>query len=310
MQVKNGKAKASERPSTEYVLNVAFWTFVGFILFQAGFAIIANSESMMADCEAMIVDAMTYLFNLCAERIKNKPFSEKELAMPAETRELKREARRLWLELIPPTISVTCLIVIVIMTLIESIAEFRGQAAGDEDDVSVPIMLFFSGANLLLDFVNVACFARSGSTFGAQMIRDEHEELRSSLRGLRAGETTALIESVKDQRSDSTDDVENAGTRYGTAQSSRRGASATVMNLNMCSAWTHVCADTLRSVSVLIAAAIATVFPSVSGALSDSLAAIAVSVIILVSVAPLIQGLIITAVQLYQLKRDFGDALR
>eukprot|EP00977_Amphora_coffeiformis_P007586 scaffold1667_cov173-Amphora_coffeaeformis.AAC.14 len=224
------------------------------------------------------------------------------------------------------------------MTLIESIAEFRGQAAGDEDDVSVPIMLFFSGANLLLDFVNVACFARSGSTFGAQMIRDEHEELRSSLRGLRAGETTALIESVKDQRSDSTDDVENAGTRYGTAQSSRRGASATVMNLNMCSAWTvrifmlskkdpnilpyfshidsaafypqHVCADTLRSVSVLIAAAIATVFPSVSGALSDSLAAIAVSVIILVSVAPLIQGLIITAVQLYQLKRDFGDALR
>jgi len=239
---RNGKAKASERPSTEYVLNVAFWTFLGFILFQAGFAIIANSESMMADCEAMVVDAMTYLFNLCDERIKNKPFSEKELAMPADTRELKREARRLWLELVPPAISVTCLTVIVIMTLIESISELRGQASGDEDDVSVPIMLFFSGANLLLDLVNVVCFARSGSTFGAKMFRDEQEEMRNSLRGLRGGETEVLIESIKHERSDSTDgmenDMEHGGTRYGTTQSSRRMTNATVVNLNMCSAWT------------------------------------------------------------------------
>lgn len=34
--------------------------------FQAIFAIIANSESMLADSEAMSVDALTYLFNLCA----------------------------------------------------------------------------------------------------------------------------------------------------------------------------------------------------------------------------------------------------
>ena len=33
---------------------------------QAVFAIIANSESMLADSEAMSVDALTYLFNLCA----------------------------------------------------------------------------------------------------------------------------------------------------------------------------------------------------------------------------------------------------
>lgn len=68
----------SKKPSAEYVLNFAFYSFVGFIAIQAGFAILANSESMLADCEAMAVDAMTYLFNLCAERIKNKPLTEEE----------------------------------------------------------------------------------------------------------------------------------------------------------------------------------------------------------------------------------------
>lgn len=72
----------------------------------------------------------------------------------------------------------------------------------------------------------------------------------------------------------------------------------------------HVCADTLRSISVLIAAGISTAFPVISGALSDSVAAIAVSIIILVSLVPLIQGLIITAIDLYCLRRDFGDMLR
>jgi hypothetical protein len=66
----------------------------------------------------------------------------------------------------------------------------------------------------------------------------------------------------------------------------------------------------MRSISVLIAAGISTIFPSVPGALSDSLAAIAVSMIILVSLFPLIQGLIITAIQLYQVKRDCKHLLR
>ena len=240
----NGKklVNFAEKPSNEYVLNVAFYSFVGFMLFQAGFAVIANSASMLADCEAMAVDAMTYLFNLCAERIKNKPLSDKELAMPEEQRSLRREEQRLWLELIPPLISVTCLIVIVIMTMLEAIDEFRDQAKGD-DDVSVPIMLIFSGANLLLDFVNVVCFARSGSTFGIQTVRDEHEEIRNSFRGLSDKELESLKASVRNKNSNYTDDTENGSTQYGSMQSgstrsSRRVVNATVTNLNMCSAWT------------------------------------------------------------------------
>lgn len=318
----NGAA-GGYRPSNEYVLNFAFYSFVGFTLFQAGFAMIANSESMMADCEAMVVDAMTYLFNLCAERIKNKPYSEAELELSPIQRTLRRDELRLWLELVPPAFSVSCLITIVIMTLNESIKELWGVEAGDEDDVSVPIMLAFSGANLLLDVFNVVCFARSGHSFGLQSVRDGNEEIRSSMKGLKEKETTALVESPVNSGDAANDDDEmengkaNNNNGYGSfvsssssSSSSQREQKSVVMNLNMCSAWTHVCADTLRSISVLVAAAIATVFPSIPGDLSDSVAAIAVSIIILVSLGPLIQGLVITAIQLYRFKRDFGSQMR
>lgn len=242
------KKWSDQKPSNEYVLNVAFYSFVGFMLFQAGFAIYANSSSMLADCEAMAVDAMTYLFNLCAERIKNKPLTAEELAMSAEKRSLKREEMRLWLELIPPAVSVACLIAIVILTLVEATKEYLGQADGDDDDVSVPIMLIFSGANLLLDFVNVACFARSGSTFGMQSVRDEQEEIVQSIQGLSHRETQALLAASRNDSSDSVDNLESGNTtqygsmQYTSARSSRR-VSATVANLNMCSAWTvsHCC---------------------------------------------------------------------
>ena len=65
----------------------------------------------------------------------------------------------------------------------------------------------------------------------------------------------------------------------------------------------HVCADTLRSVSVLIAAAIAFCFDSVSGATADSCAVIVVSLIILISLMPLLHGLYITAHKIMALQK-------
>eukprot|EP00523_Entomoneis_sp_CCMP467_P022842 CAMPEP_0168830148 /NCGR_PEP_ID=MMETSP0727-20121128/1381_1 /TAXON_ID=265536 /ORGANISM="Amphiprora sp., Strain CCMP467" /LENGTH=137 /DNA_ID=CAMNT_0008883369 /DNA_START=197 /DNA_END=607 /DNA_ORIENTATION=+ len=81
--------------SNEEVLNVAFFSFVGFVVFQAVFALIAKSQSMLADSEAMTVDAVTYLFNLCAERIKNRPPKEAELRLKPKQRKYQRELRRL-----------------------------------------------------------------------------------------------------------------------------------------------------------------------------------------------------------------------
>lgn len=60
--------------------------------------------------------------------------------------------------------------------------------------------------------------------------------------------------------------------------------------MNMCSAYTHVFADTLRSLAVILAGLISET-TSVRGDDADAWAAVVVSVIIFVTVVPLVQGL-------------------
>lgn len=66
----------------------------------------------------------------------------------------------------------------------------------------------------------------------------------------------------------------------------------------------HVCADTLRSAAVLVAAAIATLVPTIPPSVADAVAAVVVSVIIVGSLIPLIQGLIMTAIEIVSLSRN------
>jgi hypothetical protein len=253
---------SSQEPSNEYVLNVAFFSFLGFVMVQAVFALIARSEAMLADSEAMMVDALTYLFNLVAERIKNRPLqqeSELMLAKSAVERHYDRELQRLYLELVPPSVSVLTLVAVTCMTLREASATLRtmgrNEETGEEDDeesVSLPIMLVFSAANLLLDIVNVSCFARANMNFGLDMVRREQYSINEGLRessilrldpenptgndGMRgaATEATALLEEAEE-------------TSYGHRTRRRRISSSDlynpdkpqeIVNLNMCSAWT------------------------------------------------------------------------
>lgn len=286
--------KSTDAPSNEYVLNVAFLSFVGFMGVQAFFAIIANSESMLADSEAMSVDALTYLFNMCAERIKNRPPTQAELQLPLEVREHRIEMKRLYLELIPPLISVTTLIIVTIGAVREAFDTLFSED-GNEEDVSAGLMLFFSGLNLVLDIVNVTCFARANQAYGLQSTVDDqphhtkphynHQEEKAQLL---AGDPTplALIQGSDLAISEHETHDRLFEKYFGN------------VNLNMCSAWTHICADTMRSAAVLIAAFIAFTFDSVSPAAADSCAAIAVSITILVSLIPLIRGLISTAKQI------------
>jgi Co/Zn/Cd efflux system component len=62
-------------------------------------------------------------------------------------------------------------------------------------------------------------------------------------------------------------------------------------NLNMCSAYTHVVADTLRSIAVIIASALAEFVPDVTPEEADATAAVVVSFLILLSLLPLLHGL-------------------
>jgi hypothetical protein len=65
----------------------------------------------------------------------------------------------------------------------------------------------------------------------------------------------------------------------------------------------------MRSIAVLLAAGIAAAFPDVSGTRADAYAALVVSLIILGSLVPLLQGLVVTAIQIRH-ARNRGQNLR
>jgi Co/Zn/Cd efflux system component len=317
----SSQEEGTETITNEYVLNVAFWTFIGFLVLEAFFAIIAGSQSMLEDAEAMTVDAFTYLFNLCAERIKHRPYTEKELGMPPAVRAYRRELLRLYLELIPPLISVATLIAVTVFALKTSLVTLNQGEGLPEADVDVNLMMLFSFLNLILDIVNVTCFARAHQAFGLTSIHREKDPTNYSIRDARnLNEMENLLGGDSHSEPPSGDNEDSNGDLF--------------VNLNMCSAWTvstatshkkclhrnacltlnfmlfiihsqHVCADTLRSIAVLIAAIFAHFFQDyVSGAFCDSLAAIVVSIIILISLLPLLHGLYITARKIIALSTD------
>jgi Co/Zn/Cd efflux system component len=199
----------SEQPPTNaYVLNVAFWSFLGFLVFEAAFAVIANSQSMLADAEAMAIDALTYVLNLWAERVKNRKLSGEFMGPEDIIRQnYQRELQHLYLEIIPPLLSAVALIAVTVVTLREAWSTLFGDIGVDgKDDVSVPLMFIFSGANLLLDVVNVTCFARAHSAFGMDVFGDKkhNRSIENSIRTSRTRtdgsvvhEGTALLSDVE-----------------------------------------------------------------------------------------------------------------
>jgi Co/Zn/Cd efflux system component len=167
--------------------SVAFCSFMTFTLCQTVAAFIAGSEAMMGDSAAMFVDALTYLFNLVAERKKNRfdvhdeqqqqqchgvvldQDQDPERAGGRRIRQRDKRKMTLYLELGPPLVSVTSLIIVTAFVLRKAIRVLILDIHRDvskQGDPNVNLMLIFSSANLGLDFVNVFCFARAKHLMG------------------------------------------------------------------------------------------------------------------------------------------------
>jgi Co/Zn/Cd efflux system component len=205
---------------------------------------------MLADSEAMFVDALTYLFNLLAERLKYRPYSKQERQLAPHVRQHRRKLRRLYLELIPPLISVSTLVCVTIITLRDSMRTLlSNEDISPSDQPSVGIMLVFSAANLLLDFVNVTCFARADQAIGLMHSASENSDERSvnhwhrsSSRSRRAlPDTTGLLPSRSDEKQQERSYLTEATASIQQQQEDDHvdtDASEEGINLNMCSAWT------------------------------------------------------------------------
>jgi ABC-type transport system involved in cytochrome bd biosynthesis fused ATPase/permease subunit len=74
--------------------------------------------------------------NLYAEQIKASASTRKELEMPAQVRDYREELSRLYLELVPPLISVCTLMVVTVLAT-RFFDALRQDPAGGGDDVNV-----------------------------------------------------------------------------------------------------------------------------------------------------------------------------
>jgi Co/Zn/Cd efflux system component len=143
-------------------------------------AFIAGSEAMMGDSAAMIVDALTYLFNWYAERQK-KTYAEKLKGEQDQTGKSLLQYRKYTyqLELIPPLLSVSALLVVTAFVMNQAMRVLILDTKRDVSEQANPntrLMMLFSFLNLLLDFLNVFCFAKAKHAMGYKTSTDEDEE--------------------------------------------------------------------------------------------------------------------------------------
>jgi hypothetical protein len=173
----------------------------------------------------MYVDVVTYLFNFLAERLKHGDSS-------MSSRNLR--LRRLYLELIPPTVSVVTLIAVTVMALREAIASLTSTTPV-EADPNINLMLLFSGLNMLLDLLNVGCFARVDQAVGLEVFHatsgmpcpsDPNVPKDESVVTERTPLMTFDDERTESIASDELDESIDSNEATG------------ISNLNMCSAWT------------------------------------------------------------------------
>jgi Co/Zn/Cd efflux system component len=397
-----------EIPSNERLLGIAFVTFMTFALTQLVFAFVAGSQAMMGDSAAMIVDSVTYLFNYVAERKKHQfdtattsqPMDQNALSDdPIKAERIRKRNRRkmvLQLEIIPPTISVTTLIIVTIFVTKKAIRILRLDMHRSRSEQHLPninLMLAFSLLNLVLDGLNVFCFARAKHLMGYatsitipmdqncttsmdHTIADEDTLSKNQTDNYDTNHTNPItttgsvktcttgvpsagsqqkvgpgysqvpsrhhdngsipvatstgtvrnshntMSSVGGDHDLTMDDLERSGTvrkeihfhhpnmehhhdQHRTSEQRRSpGIHDHDTNLNMCSAYTHVFADTLRSIAVIVAAALAEIVPNITPEVADATAAVVVSFLILLSLIPLIQGLISSITELLSILEE------
>ena len=168
----------SPPPSNKKLLCIAFVSFQSFATVQIFVALYAGSEAMLGDSVAMMVDALTYLFNLIAERqkevyaerLKQQTNFSSEITDVTRTRMVLQYRKYTHqLELIPPLVSVSILMVVTVVVMRESVHTLILDSQRDaslQSDPNIDLMVIFSFFNLLLDVLNVGCFASASHALG------------------------------------------------------------------------------------------------------------------------------------------------
>lgn len=257
--------------SNQTVLSITCISFSLFVIAEVIGAISANSWSLLGDAAAMSVDVISYFTNMCAERIK----SGGGAISPR---------MQMSLEVHIPLFSVTLLVAVTIYVTVGAIGDI--VTTPTDDDVDILFLWLFSSLNAVVDIVSGYMFYSKGTDV---FYEDESLERRSQLDAdMSPNSKHAMVDENGIRTSNGSDPNENDVVPSPTSPATNDNGSK---NLNMISAFTHVGGDTLRTLSVFIAAAVATA-GSIPGYLCDAWAAVFVSITIVIMIIPLLHEII------------------
>jgi len=251
--------------SNQTVLMVTCISFFLFVVAEIIGALAGHSLSLLGDAAAMSVDVFSYFSNMYAERIRNRGG------------DLNR-GTKMMLEVYIPSFSICLLLGVTGHIMNESVKVLKGE--GGKDDVNVYFMWGFSSCNALVDLLSTYFFIRGGrSVFFYTTV--EKAQKSSSYREIIVAD----------------DEEDPAQTQISNDRISSEIIVSSKFNLNMASAFTHLGGDSLRTISVFIAAAVATA-TDIDGNLCDAWAAIIAATTIICIVIPLIREIYKTAMSI------------
>jgi Co/Zn/Cd efflux system component len=286
--------------SYEYIYKrTNIYNYIYFILY---YYIIANSLSLLGDAGAMSIDVATYGCNFYAEYCKY--INKNELNFSSQ----------MFIKVYIPAISVTSLLGVTAYVTVDAVRRLLGHK---EVEVNVSFLFIYSILNMTVDVIcGILFFLRRNDIFHEvkpietgedtiYMLNDNStDSMDTSVTPLSKNNnpnnntTIASTSTNSTQKNTSENNLVNRNDQHGDMEVELDEISTETSNLNMMSAFTHLGGDTLRTLSVLLAAVISTVFPSIEGSKTDAWAAIVVSATIVVTVSPLIFSIHNTAQRL------------
>ena len=264
------------------------------------------------------VDVATYGFNMLAERAKDRDH-------------LNTITSRFYIEVLIPIFAILTLFSVTIYFTLEAIEVLQNSNRGD-DNINVMYLYGFSGANLVIDITCVAMFCCRGrdvfiekKEFLPQLsldtsIDDNDDDDDMDEFGRLDDDIykpNSLIKNTAGISNNNKNDslTTNASTSSTLSFTNNSITSTEISskqekkNLNMMSAFAHVSGDSLRTISVLVAAIVSTVTGASVDA-CDAWAAIVVSLMIVVFMLPLLIDIIKAGIQLYKEKLELDFETR
>ena len=233
---------------------------------QVAGSIISHSLALMGDTGTMCVDSGTYLINIFAEYVRARGASARTCAT---------------IDASAAAISVVALVVVCILTVSESvqrIVRIDGNATGVDppEEVNAQVMFGFTLGNLFIDIgmLGSILLRKRGGWVGLLTCNMRRDDGRVTAAAMRA----QLLEAAVGPDGAVSTPSAAAGGSSDDAQK-MRGTKGE--DLNLCSALSHVLADTLRTVTEMVTSLLIWADKEINGDMADAVAALLVSAVIL-----------------------------